>query len=41
MSIMQETLSMNPMALPKGIKKLCEICDEPATIIFRDCFYYW
>jgi len=40
MSLAREMLSMNPMALPKGTKKVCEICDEPATIIFRECFYY-
>lgn len=32
-----------PLAFPKGIKHLCELCQKPATKICERCrvTYYW
>ena len=36
-------LILNPLANPKGVKKLCELCQKPAFLECLDCrvTYYW
>ena len=35
--------AVHAMSLPKGVKKLCELCEQNATLECRDCCvtYYW
>jgi hypothetical protein len=36
-------MSINPLANPKGVKLLCELCGKPAYIQCTSCrvTYYW
>ena len=36
-------MSVNPLATPKGLKLLCELCQKPAHVQCINCrvTYYW
>ena len=36
-------MSVNPLATPKGLKLLCELCQKPAHVQCTNCrvTYYW
>lgn len=39
----QATMTLNPLAFPKGVKYLCELCQKPAYMQCTQCrvTYYW
>lgn len=42
-SLANEMNTINPLANPKGVKLLCELCQKPAFVQCTDCrvTYYW
>lgn len=43
LSAAKEMNTINPLANPKGVKLLCELCQKPAFVQCTDCrvTYYW